>query len=82
MRGYTRRKIPKGFKIHLPRQACPKCDALLDVTIENGGLIRFTFAGSFRGAGPELDLAEGFEKYQREGKARGDNRGVTSDPEE
>ena len=49
MRGYTRRKIPKGFKIHLPRQACPKCDALLDVTIENGGLIRFTYAGDLRG---------------------------------
>lgn len=46
---YTRRKIPPGFSVGLPRQACPVCAALIDVRIKEGGQIYFIFAGKFRG---------------------------------
>jgi len=46
---YTRRKIPPGFSIALPRQACPVCDALIDVRIREGGQVYFIFVGKFRG---------------------------------
>lgn len=46
---YTRRKIPPGFSIGLPRQACPVCDALIDVRIKENGQVYFIFAGKFRG---------------------------------
>ncbi len=48
-RKYTRRKIPPGFAIALPRQACPQCSTLLDVRITEGGTIYFLNTGETRG---------------------------------
>ncbi len=46
---YTRRKIPPGFSIGLPRQACPVCAALLDGRIKETGQIASPVAGKVRG---------------------------------
>ncbi len=35
---YTRRAIPEGFSIALPRQACPECGILIDVRIKKNGI--------------------------------------------
>ncbi len=48
-RKYTRRKIPPGFAIALPRQACPQCSTLLDVRITEDGVIYFHNTGETRG---------------------------------
>ena len=48
-RAYTRRSIPPGFSIALPRQACPECNLLIDVRIKEGGQVFFIHTGKFRG---------------------------------
>ena len=59
-RKYTRRKIPPGFAIALPRQACPNCFLLIDVRIREGGQVFFISTGEFRGGtkGGSLDTEE------------------------
>ena len=46
-RKYTRRKIPPGFSIALPRQACPGCRLLIDVRIRKDGQVYFINAGEY-----------------------------------
>ncbi len=71
VRKYTRRKIPPGFSIALPRQACPNCSILIDVRIRKDGEVFFINTGKVRGHGTNAEMEEAVDDFRYGGTKGG-----------